>query len=94
VVEAVREQKGEKMSGFLSVVQRAGLIVLLGVFSANAVTATDEVTVAGGKLQGTTNEGHNRAHVQGNSLCRGAGWSTALEGTATRAGVGRRAASG
>ncbi len=46
------------MSRFLSVVQWAGLIVLIGVFSANAVTAADEVTVAGGKLQGTTNEDH------------------------------------
>ena len=82
------------MSRFLSVVQWAGLIVLLGVFSASAGTAADEVTVAGGKLQGTSERRPYRAHVQGNSLCRGAGWSTALEGTATRAGVERCAASG
>ena len=82
------------MSRFLSVVQWAGLIVLIGVFSASAVTAADEVTVAGGKTAGHHQRRSYRAHVQGNSLCRGPGWSTALEGTATRAGVERRAASG
>jgi para-nitrobenzyl esterase len=46
------------MSRFLSVVERAGLIVLMGVLSASAASAGDEVTVAGGKLQGTTNEDH------------------------------------
>jgi hypothetical protein len=46
------------MSRFLSVVQWAGLIVLIGVFFASAVIAADEVTLAGGKLHGTTNEDH------------------------------------
>ncbi len=46
------------MSRFLSVVQWAGLILLIGVFSASAARAADEVTVASGKLQGTTNEDH------------------------------------
>jgi Carboxylesterase type B len=36
----------------------AGLIALIGAFSASAVTAANEVTVAGGKLQGTTNQDH------------------------------------
>jgi hypothetical protein len=46
------------MSRFLSVVQWAGLIALIGAFSASAGTAANEVTVAGGKLQGTTNQDH------------------------------------
>ena len=46
------------MSRFLSVVQWAGLLLLIGVFSASAARAADEVTVASGKLQGTTNEDH------------------------------------
>ena len=46
------------MSRFLSVVQWTGLIALIGAFSASAVTAANEVTVAGGKLQGTTNQDH------------------------------------
>ena len=46
------------MSRFLSVVQRAGLILLIGTFGASTAGAADEVTVASGKLQGTMNEDH------------------------------------
>ncbi|HEY1471654.1 MAG TPA: carboxylesterase family protein [Candidatus Acidoferrum sp.] len=46
------------MLRFLSVVQWAGLILLIGAFCASTAGAADEVTVASGKLQGTMNEDH------------------------------------
>ena len=46
------------MSRFLSVVQWAGVILLIGTFCVSTAGAADEVTVSSGKLQGTMNEDH------------------------------------
>jgi len=46
------------MSRFLTVVQMAAFILLIGVLSAWAASPADEVTVENGKLQGITNEDH------------------------------------
>lgn len=46
------------MSRFLSVVQRAGVILLISTFCVSTAGAADEVTVASGKLQGTMNKDH------------------------------------